>query len=892
MNGEDLIKIFLNYSKTTLASLYIKEKLIAIYGQPSGTRFTYEDFLIKFANDNNLVPEFIDKTIAIFENMVFIDDLQEVIMEYKNIAGLPISYVFTFLKNTDDNILLSIREQKHLDQVDQMTKASSQAYIDNLAKNNILSNSPFTVFYVDIDDFKQINDEFGSMIGDMILIEMVQVGKNILGGNGSIARVGGDRFLVMYEMTDDYFQVHDFLFEFKQKIQKLSSCMTRGIKLTVTIGSARFPVDGDNYELLLLKCKKALIRGKNKGRDCFIMYLEEKCGKVTLNDTIDEHVEKKIVSSSTKNNVYSLIADLSQIFSNEESLDKSLDDAIALVGNYFYIDRVSIARLDIKTGSIIKHHAWYNPKISMQYKAYCFDEIIPDWAEALGTKKYIRINDSSTLPNDHPLKSLFPNDNTTASLSFELIDKKNTFGLIRFDMTTGVRHWQDEDFQVFLLVSQLVTSYIQKNYLIETNNETLFLDYKYKINNFIKFFRDAGEYVINNSPDKYTIMEVDLKNIMKYRSIINEQEMRGLMFEFITILGKHEKEIIYGKQHDGPICIFAEGIKTDLMKNIFNSMRDSFVKFIAENSLFDIHIAGGAYVVDAKSEKLIDAITMAGTTRAFAKDETVCFYDEIKSQIYEKQEKVYRIGEAIENKEFLLYLQPKVSTKTKKLVGAEALTRWNYKGEKILGPDKFIPLFEEQGIIDKLDYHVFDRVCEYQKNLIDNGYEAVPISVNVSRYISNYSKYLEGLERIRSKYNVSPKLIEIEITEGMYYDNIASIELFMNDLHKKGYKISMDDFGAGYSNLISLAKLDFDVIKFDRSFCIDSNDEKIKIMLLKLVEIIKSFDKLTLCEGVETKENVDFLTEIGCDTIQGYYYSKPIPESEFTKKYFEKGTGK
>ena len=87
--------------------------------------------------------------------------------------------------------------------------------------------------------------------------------------------------------------------------------------------------------------------------------------------------------------------------------------------------------------------------------------------------------------------------------------------------------------------------------------------------------------------------------------------------------------------------------------------------------------------------------------------------------------------------------------------------------------DKFIPLFEEQGIIDKLDYHVFDRVCEYQKNLIDNGYEAVPISVNVSRYISNYSKYLEGLERIRSKYNVSPKLIEIEITEGMYYDNIA-----------------------------------------------------------------------------------------------------------------------
>ena len=150
-----------------------------------------------------------------------------------------------------------------------------------------------------------------------------------------------------------------------------------------------------------------------------------------------------------------------------------------LVGGYFYIDRVSIARLNIKTHKLFKKNAWYNPKISVKHEVYCNDDIIPDWGKALGVKNYIRFDDCLNLDDNNPLKEIFKVDNTTASISFELVVNGVSFGLMRFDMTTGVRHWTTDNFQVFMLISQLVATYLQKNYLKEINYKALYFDSKY-----------------------------------------------------------------------------------------------------------------------------------------------------------------------------------------------------------------------------------------------------------------------------------------------------------------------------------------------------------------------------------------------------------------------------
>ncbi len=889
MQNKKLVSRFMQYNKLLLSTVNIKKKTVNVFNGKVNKEFDYVHFFKYVSKYFNLIPDFIDKALTMLETVDENTDVLEVEAEYKRISGEPISFSYNVIRSTKNEFFLSVRElvSRDISHLDQMTKANPKSYIDNRAKNNILSKTPFVVMYLDIDSFKLINDEYGQLIGDMILIEMVSVAKNILGDRGAISRIGGDRFLIIYDIEDNYDMVHDFIFDLKQQMQKLSTCLSRGLNITLTIGSAKFPSDGDNYELLLKKCHKALIRGKNKGRDCFIMYIEEKCGKVSLDEEIVDKVNK-INRISAKNDVYSLITDVNQLLSSENDIDESVDKAISLIGNYFYIDRVSIARLDIKTLKIKKHHAWYNPKISIVYPAYCIDSIIPDWGKALGAKGYINIDDISTMPDDYPLKKLFPIDHTIASMSFELVVNGKSFGLIRYDMTTGVRHWQAEDFQVFLLLSQIFASFFQKNYLIETNYKTMYLDPKYGCRNFVRMFRETGEKIINGNVTDYAIIVLNIRNILKYRAIVGEIRMK-MIVNIVDNRLDEEPDCIYGKQHDGPFIIFINHQNKNKIISLIKDINNGLAKFSTDNNLHELQLQTGVYLANSIKDNLSDAIANADLTRAINKKNLYLFYSEdIKNESLFKTEMIIRMDEALDNGEFLLYLQPKISTADGSLIGAEALTRWNYKNEKILFPDQFISLFEEQGVIEKLDYSVFKNVCIYQRNLIDSGYKPVPISVNVSRYVPNFDAYINKIEEIRKEYNIDSNLIEIEITEGMYYEKALIISKFISNLHKIGYKVSMDDFGAGYSNLVAMAKLNFDIIKFDRSFCMDIDNENVKTMLNKLMELIKTMKMSTICEGVETKESVDYLKKIGCDSIQGYYYSKPIPWKDFIEKYYKK----
>ena len=201
-------------------------------------------------------------------------------------------------------------------------------------------------------------------------------------------------------------------------------------------------------------------------------------------------------------------------------------------------------------------------------------------------------------------------------------------------------------------------------------------------------------------------------------------------------------------------------------------------------------------------------------------------------------------------------------------------------------PDIFIPLFEENGFIKELDLHVFENVCIFQRNVLDQGLEPVTISVNLSMYQTNLDEYFNKIDEIRNKYNIPAKYLEIEITESTYVKNINNVISLMTKLHDNGYKVSMDDFGTGYSNLSSLATFDFDTIKLDKNFC-SKEGEKERIILKFIVNLAKNLNIQVLCEGVETKELVDFLKKIGCTLIQGYYVDKPMPAEDLLEKYLK-----
>lgn len=244
---------------------------------------------------------------------------------------------------------------------------------------------------------------------------------------------------------------------------------------------------------------------------------------------------------------------------------------------------------------------------------------------------------------------------------------------------------------------------------------------------------------------------------------------------------------------------------------------------------------------------------------------------------------------AIHNDEFLVYLQPKFDIHKESIKGAEALIRWNYKNKEFLSPARFIPFFEKDGSIGKIDDIVLDKVCAAFARWKKEGLPLHPISVNLSRNRLYDRDLIPHLTRIVDSYGVDHGLIDFELTESAGYDNTDHMIRVLEELRARGFKISMDDFGTGYSSLSLLTRMPLDTLKIDKSFVdkvsTDCERQEDITVIRHIISLAKELGFVCLAEGAESKNQVDRLRDLGCEVIQGYYYSKPIPISEYETRY-------
>ena len=242
---------------------------------------------------------------------------------------------------------------------------------------------------------------------------------------------------------------------------------------------------------------------------------------------------------------------------------------------------------------------------------------------------------------------------------------------------------------------------------------------------------------------------------------------------------------------------------------------------------------------------------------------------------------------AIKEDEFVVYYQPKFDIRTEKVKGAEALIRWNYKKREFLPPSRFIPFFERDGSIGEIDDVVLRKVCQALARWKEAGKPLYPVSVNLSRERLYEENLISHLVQIVDESGIPHHLIDFELTESATYDNTEHMLGILGQLREQGFKISMDDFGTGYSSLSLLTQMSIDTLKIDKSF-VDpistAHEREEDITVLRHIIILsKELGFVTLAEGAETKAQVDRLRELGCDVIQGYYYSKPVPVDEYEK---------
>ena len=265
----------------------------------------------------------------------------------------------------------------------------------------------------------------------------------------------------------------------------------------------------------------------------------------------------------------------------------------------------------------------------------------------------------------------------------------------------------------------------------------------------------------------------------------------------------------------------------------------------------------------------------------------VYYSDIIKKHAIDDQELINDMQNGIENNEFQVFFQPKYVTEIGKPYGAEALVRWVHPRRGIINPGAFVPLFEANGSISRIDLYVWEQVCILLRKWLDENRNPAPVSVNMSRLDAYNIDVVEKLKSLVDKYKIPINLLQIEITESAYVKNFDTLVSTINRLKDCGFTISIDDFGTGYTSLQSLNNIPIDIIKFDKSLLLNKN-ERGRCIISELVKLSHDLHITTVIEGVENECQALFFKQIGCDFIQGFYYGMPMPVTEYeelTKKY-------
>ncbi len=408
------------------------------------------------------------------------------------------------------------------------------------------------------------------------------------------------------------------------------------------------------------------------------------------------------------------------------------------------------------------------------------------------------------------------------------------------------------------------------------------------------YFREFALDTIMSSPNtNYAIYRFDISNFRyineSYGHIRADHILEACIKNFEQIFS--DEELCVRMNSDQFLALVINDATLEKRKNDFRAAVNADTR--SRNIKYPIRFKTGIYHVKKNDHDIDMMIDHANVARKSVGRDTKDMEVAYTEKIVDNMRKIDRIEsmmhKALTELEFKVYLQPKWDIVNDHVCGAEALVRWCRPDGSIIPPDKFIPIFENNGFVEQLDFYMLESVCAMLRNTIDEDGSVYPVSVNQSRLLLHSPDYVDNVAAIIKEYNIPYGLIELEITETVFENGRDDMIRIVGELKELGIRVSMDDFGSGYSSLNVLKDVPFDVIKIDREFFADTaENEEAGVILRKIVDMVNELGKQVVCEGVEYEEQVALLREMGCSCVQGYFYSKPVPAPEFIERYFRK----
>lgn len=442
-------------------------------------------------------------------------------------------------------------------------------------------------------------------------------------------------------------------------------------------------------------------------------------------------------------------------------------------------------------------------------------------------------------------------------------------------------------FALFAIITLAILAYIafrsRKVYRVAA-----YTDHLTGIWNSRKFEEEASKIIARN-PDKiYALIQADIRDFKFLNNMIGLQNANKILCRFADNLKQSPIPLTcYCRDYADRFCILMEVNdvfecleKSEILYNYMSAlMQDKNYKYVLKFGVAPIGRDFGYTTIQASigQAKYANASIKGDLVNNVALLDDGLYKNQIKNQELETN-----FDDAIRNKEFFVVYQPKNDMNTGKIIGAEALVRWRTEAKGVIAPNIFIPVLEKDGYVMKLDFYVYERVFEFVRQRISNGKRVVPVSVNMSRaHLLTYN-FVHHFVEVFNRYNIPTSSIQIEVLERATGETDVVLQKVVEELQNHGFKVAMDDFGSGESSLNMLHSIPVNIIKLDRQFLYEAEEyEDSKIIIAKVIDMAQELGKEVVCEGVETQAQVNFLKAVGCNTAQGYYYSRPLELKDF-----------
>lgn len=591
----------------------------------------------------------------------------------------------------------------------------------------------------------------------------------------------------------------------------------------------------------------------------------------------------------------SFIAFAVRLLSGSRDLDNSTDLLLERIGHHFQFDHVLIEEFfDGHSSRIVSKWTRKDGVFPPDDKIISFGRfdgffvnfddrgfnIVPDVQKASFTEKD---------------KNFFKSENIRAFINIMLYDHDQPIGYISFGKSGPLDEDHSQLISTLAQLSRILASFlslrIQQNKQMDRIH-ALSIDSLTGLYTYAAFQRQVQHRLHHCKPDRtYAFISADISHFSNLNENFGYAEGDHVLRLFSKKLKAGNQDYIVSCHLDADrFLLFMEAESRDAMQEQIFSLNKEFETYLNKRyPISDLRVVAGVYYVSNPNKDLLYMIDSANHARKSIKQnytKSVAIYsDKLRERRKHLLDVVGSIHDAIDDGYIEAFLQPKFSMQERRIVGAEALVRWRNPDNSYRFPDQFIPVLENAGLIVDLDICIFRQVLTALARWKADGKPLIPISVNFSRVHFRDANFYKRLQKLTKEYGIENNLIEIEVTESTFGENRENLYLQLQQLRDYGFLVDIDDFGTGYSSLNMLMSAPVDIVKVDKSFIDHYETKEEQAYINQIGSLILSADKQIIFEGVETEDQIEVLTNYGYEYAQGYFFSRPIPLSDFEEKY-------